>query len=79
MGRPSFPPLLSETVRTGDDPWSDHLPLKLPEDSGHLDHGLAGGAGAVDGLLIGTERHSGSIQLGHGVGDVQDAPTKSVD
>ena len=40
---------------------------------GHLDHRLARGRGAVDGLLVVVEGDTGGIQLGNRIGDGHDA------
>ena len=36
-------------------------------------------AGAIDGLLVGIERHNGSIEFPHSAGDVQNASAEPVE
>jgi mono/diheme cytochrome c family protein len=79
--RPSEPleTLLARPIQSGPDTRSDHLPFQFPEYASHLHHRLAKGAGTVDRLLVGIERHPGGIHFRHRAGDVQDAPAEPVD
>jgi hypothetical protein len=71
--------LLAHTIKAGENPAANDLPLLLAEHRRHLDHGSPHRRSAVDRLLIGVEGNAGSIEFGEGVCHVENAAPQSVD
>ena len=66
-------------VDTSMDPAANDLPFLLAEHGRHLDHGSPHRRCAVDGLLVGIERRTSSIQFGGGVCHMENAASKPID
>jgi hypothetical protein len=79
LGASELAPLLAIAIQAGEHSLADDPPFLLPKHRRHLDHRPTHWRATVDPLLIAVQPHTGGIEFGEGIGDVEDAPTKPID